>query len=238
MSAYSSKDDLIQEIFSDTKDKFFIDVGACDGINGSHTYILEKDFGWDGVCIEANPEVYNILKEERKNCYKGVVSSSEEEVDLVLDPIPPKYVRDSNVSHAYGGGSGIIRNMRKNHAANILSRGGGTLTVKTETLNSIMNKLNVPSYIELLDIDIEESDYEALISIDWSKYRFGCILMEQNDDKVEGKMKLEGYNAFIEFNEGTGDRLYLDSRNTEILKKAANSKNVEANTGYMTFGAL
>ncbi len=237
MSVYSGKDDLIQEIFLDTKDRFFIDVGACEGINGSHTYTLERDFGWNGICIEGNPEVYNILKEQRKNHYQAVVFSSEKEVDFCLDVVPPKSSWE-HISHAYGGGSGIISSMQKSQSDLILSRGGGKTTIKTETLNSIMNKLGVPKYIEFLDIDIEEADYEALISIDWSQYRFGCILIEDNSEDVENKMRLEEYTPFIQFSEGTGDRLYLDSRNRKILERAANSRNIEDSKGYMTFGVL
>ena len=36
---------------------YFVDVGAYDGVETSNTYALERDFNWDGVCIEASPAV-------------------------------------------------------------------------------------------------------------------------------------------------------------------------------------
>ena len=47
MSVYSGKDELVKEIFSGNENNFFVDVGACDGVNGSHTYTLEKDCGYN-----------------------------------------------------------------------------------------------------------------------------------------------------------------------------------------------
>ena len=89
-------------------------------------------------------------------------------------------------------------------------------------MSSIMKDYELPKYIQLLDIDIEEADYDALISIDWSSYRFGCILMEQEGSDVENKMIEEGYGIYIQFIEANMDRLYIDTRNKDIMKRALN----------------
>lgn len=44
---------------------FFVDVGAHDGVESSNTYALEK-LGWQGLCIEPNPESYQRLINNRK----------------------------------------------------------------------------------------------------------------------------------------------------------------------------
>lgn len=46
-------------------DIFYIDVGAFDGITKSNTYLLES-IGINGICIEANPKLTNILSMNRK----------------------------------------------------------------------------------------------------------------------------------------------------------------------------
>ena len=43
---------------------FFVEVGAYDGVQTSNTYALELA-GWRGVCIEANPQVFESLKQNR-----------------------------------------------------------------------------------------------------------------------------------------------------------------------------
>ena len=34
---------------------FFVDIGAGDGITGSNTWILEKFYKWNGICVDPNP---------------------------------------------------------------------------------------------------------------------------------------------------------------------------------------
>lgn len=46
-------------------DIFYIDVGAFDGITKSNTYLLES-IGINGICIEANPKLIDILLKNRK----------------------------------------------------------------------------------------------------------------------------------------------------------------------------
>ncbi len=46
--------------------KFFVDIGAYDGINTSNTLALEE-CGWTGICVEANPEIFATLANNRPN---------------------------------------------------------------------------------------------------------------------------------------------------------------------------
>jgi FkbM family methyltransferase len=43
---------------------FFVDLGAYDGINTSNTYALENS-GWRGICVEANPDFFYALTDNR-----------------------------------------------------------------------------------------------------------------------------------------------------------------------------
>ena len=45
----------------------FIDIGAYDGIQTSNTYFLEKELGWSGVCVEANPAIFQQLLRNRRS---------------------------------------------------------------------------------------------------------------------------------------------------------------------------
>lgn len=58
MTWYSQagQDQWVVDILGD-RSGYFVDVGAYDGIQTSNTYALEREFGWDGVCIEASPAV-------------------------------------------------------------------------------------------------------------------------------------------------------------------------------------
>ena len=49
------------------KNGYFLDLGALDGKTHSNSLMLEKKYGWNGICIEANPEVFPMLSSNR-NC--------------------------------------------------------------------------------------------------------------------------------------------------------------------------
>jgi len=56
---------LIDNIFKDKTDGFFVDVGAHNGIRSSMTKLLEE-IGWKGFCIEPNRELFKELVNNRK----------------------------------------------------------------------------------------------------------------------------------------------------------------------------
>lgn len=65
----ANQDKWVCEILNYKNNGFFIDVGACEGINMSNTYYLEKNLNWKGICIEANDFEFSRLDLNR-NCIK------------------------------------------------------------------------------------------------------------------------------------------------------------------------
>src|SRR5579872_2283862 len=75
---------LHEEIFKGKKSGFFIEIGAHDGISFSNTYYFEKYFGWTGICIEPNADIFNKLKENRSAlCLPcGIAGKNEKRIYL------------------------------------------------------------------------------------------------------------------------------------------------------------
>jgi FkbM family methyltransferase len=63
----SNQDKWVVEFLEFKKNGYFIELGAYDGIQTSNTYYMEKNLGWDGICVEANPTVYESLVKNRKS---------------------------------------------------------------------------------------------------------------------------------------------------------------------------
>lgn len=61
------QDFLAYSYFNGKKNGFFVDIGAHNGEWINNTYIFEK-LGWNGICIEADPDNFELLKKNRK-CY-------------------------------------------------------------------------------------------------------------------------------------------------------------------------
>ena len=61
------KQDLdVIEYLKHKKNGYFIDIGATNGIDISNTYLLEKKYNWNGICIEPQDSYYNKLIKNRK----------------------------------------------------------------------------------------------------------------------------------------------------------------------------
>jgi len=67
LKSQHDQDKFIIDYFNKKQNGFFIDIGAHDGITLSNTYILEKEFNWNGICIEPMLHQYKKL-EKNRNC--------------------------------------------------------------------------------------------------------------------------------------------------------------------------
>ena len=64
---------------------------------------------------------------------------------------------------------------------------GKLYEVKTSTIDSILESVGAPEYIDFMSIDIEGHEVEALSGIDFTKYSFGFICVEHNYDKAKSR---------------------------------------------------
>ena len=63
-----------ENYFQDTKEGYFVDIGAHDGTTFSNSRFFEE-LGWSGVCVEPNPKVFEVLQSTRKcKCLKKAIA--------------------------------------------------------------------------------------------------------------------------------------------------------------------
>lgn len=164
-------------IISETRGKklgYFIDVGAYDGIKYSNTYFLEKELNWNGICIEADPNNYGLLIQNRKcNCQNIAVSDFTGKIKF-------------NPSDM----GGKIDKL-------------GKVEIACDTLENILIKSGCPNTIDYLSVDIEGNEVEAIRNFPFNKWRINYITIEHNlysegdSRKKEIKKILEKYGYFL-----------------------------------------
>ena len=72
------------EVFDGMRNGFFLNIGAHDGVELSNTYVLEKKYNWEGICIEANPESFEQLRRNRRViCVNACLDAGESFVTFV-----------------------------------------------------------------------------------------------------------------------------------------------------------
>ena len=65
---------------------YFIDIGAADGLYLSNTYILEKKFGWKGICVEPANKIKALRKNRRCIIETSCLSDKTgQEVEFQID---------------------------------------------------------------------------------------------------------------------------------------------------------
>lgn len=155
---------VLNNIFSNKKNGYFIELGAADGISHSNTYYMEKELDWEGICIEANPKYQEDLKKNR-NCHKEFCP-----IYSVSDKIVEFSIVDCGEFSGISNHMGVIGNFKVENK----------LELKTKTLTEILDKYNAPKYIDYLSLDVEGSELEVLKGIDFNKYIIGYICVEHN----------------------------------------------------------
>jgi len=143
-------------VFPGLRGGYFVEAGACGGAQGSASYVLERHFGWEGICVEPNEAYFKVLQRLR-SCRKDHRCLSDRTGDLVeflsYDDYPAR--------------SGI-RSLNKNDAWAALHNATGTTSVKeTVTLADLLTQHGAPRTIHYLCLDVEGAERTILEAFDF-----------------------------------------------------------------------
>ncbi len=168
-------------IFPGKVQGFFVDVGAYDGISISNTYALEKEFGWQGICVEANQSSYSKLVDARRcHCANVCLLDRVTQVD---------YLEALGTQNWHPAMSGIQAS--SGDGALPPGCGGDVVTKETDTLEAVLERFNAPAVVDYLSIDTEGSEYLILKNFPFDRYLFMAITIEHNRDPVNKKLQRE-----------------------------------------------
>jgi hypothetical protein len=163
------EDIILLNLFSYKKIGNFVDVGCNSPIDGNNTFNLYIK-GWSGLNIDGNQSLINEYKKSRPfdTSICALVSNQEVELPFYIS----KLDKVSTISKSF---------LEKNK--NIWEYSEHDIVIKkTRTLTQILDdSLYKNKTIDLLSIDIEGHDFEALLGLDLNKYRPSIICIEIHD---------------------------------------------------------
>ena len=177
----SNVDLVIDRIFKDISKGIYIDVGCNHPIKFNNTYLLYKR-GWHGINVDTDSTSINLFNNMRKNDHNVncTVSDKEELKELYF------YHERSAINTL----DKDLVDSRKTKPREIIKK-------QSTTLNKIIEKSPFyESKINLLSIDIENHEYEALKNFNFLKYKIDVIVTECIDLTQK---KLEMYNNSLNF---------------------------------------
>ena len=138
----------------------FVDVGAGHPIHLSNTYFFEKN-GWTGVCIDADPNQYALLRSARANVEWAAIAAEEGESEFSQSYFS---TYSSTVKkQEYGG---LARSMFKQ-----------TIRVPSFKLETILEKHNI-GLIDILDIDVEGTELNVWPTFAYAKHKPKVVIIE------------------------------------------------------------
>lgn len=167
-----SKSQIFQDLFilywfNGKKNGFFVDFGATNGVDLSNTFLLEKEYNWQGILVEPGKIWQTDLKKNR-NCLidtRCIWSSTGDILEFNKTQVAELSTVTSFSDHDF---------LSKQRVSN------SKYEVATISLNNLLSFYNAPRYIDYLSIDTEGSEYQIMKAFDFDNYDIKIITVEHN----------------------------------------------------------
>jgi FkbM family methyltransferase len=175
----NGEDCLLWEFFGPVNKGYFIDIGAFDGIHLSNSYSFEQ-FGWKGICVEAHPEYFSLLKKNRprsqclhyacvRNRNTATVEFHMEKMGLLSSVLATDEFKEDVKARYEGRG--------------LPFQGFRSVEVPAITLDELLEKYsNRTIPIDFISLDVEGLEPEVLQGFDAHGYSPRVLVVEANTD--------------------------------------------------------
>jgi len=192
--SFNGVDLIIDYIFKNKKNGFYLDIGCQHPVSNNNTYLLFKR-GWSGINIdldEKNIDLFKLARPKDANL-NYAISDSEKVTDLFFyHTTSPINTLSKNVS-----------NFQKAKVNKIKK-------IQTKILDNILKNLNLKNHIDYMNIDVEGHEYQVLNGFNIRKFKPSVISIEYLDlnmSKLEFKnndinnvLNSELYKYFVKNN--------------------------------------
>jgi FkbM family methyltransferase len=180
----------IEAVFPALHGGYFVEAGACGGAEGSASYVLEREFGWSGICVEPHDAYFKVLQRLR-SCAKDHRCLSDRTGDTV-----------EFLSYDDDPARSGIRSLNKNEGwAAEHGAKGVTDEKETVTLEDLLEQHGAPPTIHYLCLDVEGAERTILEPFDFDgKHHILAVSVEGGkcDDLLASRGYLRVRNPYQE----------------------------------------
>jgi len=196
----AGQDHTVHAVLKDTVKTggYFVDLASNLPVEYSNTRALERDFGWRGLCIEAEPHLVQALRQGRAcTVVQALVSSSatnKAQLNVRIDD------KASNLERLTGKARAVPCARDPTAAAASCQR--------TMPLASILDAHAAPSVIDYMSLDCEGCEDAALLHFPFERYRIRMLTVERPSAALSQRLREVGLR--YAFDQGWfGDQLFL-----------------------------
>lgn len=159
----------------------FVEIGVGDGVHLSNTLTLERDFGWRGLLVEANPHFWPAIETARPLAQLAKVAAMPEAAGLLSFRHVPNFPEISSLAE-FASSDHHDRSVFEEHQ------------VESVAIADLLLESGVREDVDYLSIDVEGPDVEILEAILSAGFRPKALTIEHNRvvnriDKIKGLLE-------------------------------------------------
>jgi FkbM family methyltransferase len=170
------EDALLDLLFKDQENGFFVEVGCIDGKRFSNTLTFEER-GWKGMCVEAHAGYIDLLKRNRPNSVICHCAAGE------TDEVAVFY------ANARGSLSTLDKSQESHFQTNYAPYFSGfeEQQVKKVRMSTLLDANKIYE-IDILSLDIEGYEVEAMKGLDLSRHKPKVMVIESDNSQHEAQL--------------------------------------------------
>jgi len=166
----------IDEILQQKRGGFYVECGGLDGETRSNSLFLERERGWSGLLVEADPRNYALLVAKRRKAYASRSCLATQDSAGVA-----AFAQSFNLGHI----SGVeMKNGRK---------ADGIAAVQCFPFHHYLGALGVTT-VDYFSLDVEGAELKVLHTIPWDRVDIRTLSVEFAHD-AEGKDAIRAFMA-------------------------------------------
>lgn len=179
------EDVILDALFRDRAEGFFVEVGCIDGRRFSNSLTFEER-GWRGICVEAHAGYIELLTKNRPNSIVCHCAAGEIDEETTF------------YANARGSLSTLDKSMEKRWKADYAEYFSGfdVQNVSKVRLSTLFDRLEAPA-IDFLSLDIEGYELQALKGIDFLRHRPAVLVVEvdaaEHELQIDAMLEAAGY---------------------------------------------
>jgi FkbM family methyltransferase len=175
----AGQDRWVIEILLNKSNGYFLDIGAYDGVHFSNSLLLEQNFNWSGLLVEANPTNFQLLTMNRPKSNNVMCAISDTSGRAIINNLQMS--------------SKILENI------NFSQR---STEIEQITFKELFKKYEVPNTIDYMSLDIEGHESKALSQFPFESHICKTLTIEHNlyIEGPENKKKIQNillHNNYI-----------------------------------------
>ena len=220
-NSQAGQDSVVASLLRCKRNGFFIDLATNDPVRASNSFRLERDFGWTGLCIEANPKYHERIRKKR-SCALVPHAIAGHEGNVSFEVPTPSF---HGVHGFDSGGFSRLRVRTRAPPANgayaaaaageshydTLSGRMQTIQVRAMPLRKVLHQHGAPKRIDYMSLDIEGAEELAMSTFPWTRHTISILTVEVREQQTGLKQALLRHGYVLHGQLGHLDHVWVHS---------------------------